>query len=77
MRALEPEQPDSFFRATSEWLNMLLARHRNVCRTLLSRRYVQSSSSVTAIEKILLDTIKVCLNFSPSSVIRLLTRRTG
>ncbi|KAN0134477.1 S-adenosyl-L-methionine-dependent methyltransferase [Lactarius tabidus] len=39
---------------------MLLARHRNVCRTLLSRRYVQSSpSSVTPVEKILLDTIKV------------------
>ncbi|KAN0134513.1 hypothetical protein V8E53_007659, partial [Lactarius tabidus] len=38
---------------------MLLARHRNVCRTLLSRRYVQSSpSSVTVVEKTLLDTIK-------------------
>ncbi|KAN0134557.1 S-adenosyl-L-methionine-dependent methyltransferase [Lactarius tabidus] len=38
---------------------MLLARHRNVCRTLLSRRYVHSSpSSVTPVEKILLDTIK-------------------
>ncbi|KAN0134441.1 DUF185 domain containing protein [Lactarius tabidus] len=38
---------------------MLLARHRNVCCTLLSHRYVQSlPSSVTAVEKILLDTIK-------------------
>ncbi|KAN0134497.1 S-adenosyl-L-methionine-dependent methyltransferase [Lactarius tabidus] len=38
---------------------MLLARHRNVCCTLLSRRCVQSSpSSVTPVEKILLDTIK-------------------
>ncbi|KAH8987098.1 DUF185-domain-containing protein [Lactarius hatsudake] len=37
----------------------MFLRHRNVCRTLLSRRYVQSSqSSVTAVEKILLDTIK-------------------
>ncbi|KAI9439742.1 DUF185-domain-containing protein [Lactarius indigo] len=37
----------------------MLFRHRNLCRTLLSRRYIQSSpSSVTAVEKILLDTIK-------------------
>ncbi|KAH9041591.1 DUF185-domain-containing protein [Lactarius pseudohatsudake] len=34
----------------------MFLRHRNVCRTLLARRYVQSS--VTAVEKILLDTIK-------------------
>ncbi|KAN0134534.1 S-adenosyl-L-methionine-dependent methyltransferase [Lactarius tabidus] len=39
---------------------MLLARHRNVCRTLLPCCYVHSSpSSVTLVEKILLDTIKV------------------
>ncbi|KAN0134541.1 S-adenosyl-L-methionine-dependent methyltransferase [Lactarius tabidus] len=38
---------------------MLLARHRNVCRTLLSRSYVHSPpSSVTPVEKILLNTIK-------------------
>ncbi|KAF8257464.1 S-adenosyl-L-methionine-dependent methyltransferase [Lactarius quietus] len=38
---------------------MLLVRHRNLCRTLLSRCYVQSSPSpVTVFEKILLDTIK-------------------
>ncbi|KAN0134488.1 S-adenosyl-L-methionine-dependent methyltransferase [Lactarius tabidus] len=37
---------------------MLLARHRNACCMLLSRRYVQSlPSSVTTVEKILLDTI--------------------